>query len=130
MNAQLKEHFADRIFVDPMGYLAMARVSFNMFTSWCMLIRQLKANHEFLYKRGYLPLWYVEIVKYQRGPCWALPWPPKGLRKLSRWQSPPMGKKLRRCGGLSDCIAVVDLFPEEWRPKDADDAEDEDPVIV
>jgi hypothetical protein len=41
-----------------------------------------------------------------------------------------MGKKFRRCGGLSDSIGVVDLFPEEWRPKDADDVEDEDPVTV
>jgi hypothetical protein len=41
-----------------------------------------------------------------------------------------LGKKFRGYGGLSDSVAVVDLFPEEWRPKDADDVEDEDPVTI
>jgi hypothetical protein len=66
-------------------------------------------------------------MERQTGRCEALPWPPKSQRKLCRWQLPPRGNKLRQPHGPTiDSIAAINLFPEEWRPKDAYDVEDED----
>jgi hypothetical protein len=44
---------------------------------------------------------------------------------MSRWQLPPKSKKLRQHGGVVDGILAVPVFPIEWRPKDADEIEDE-----
>jgi hypothetical protein len=89
------------------------------------LIDQVYAKHALLHKRGYLPFWYWDSVVVCRGPCWALPWPPRGKRKMSRWQAPPKGKKLQQHGGVADGVLAVHVFPIEWRPKDADEIEDE-----
>lgn len=46
---------------------------------------------------------------------------------MSRWQSPPNGKKFRQQGGMNiDSISAVDLFPPEWRVKDANEEEEEE----
>ena len=55
-----------------------------------------------------------------------IPLPLRGQRKMCRWQLPPRGKKsTENGGGGSKSIATINLFPEEWRPKDAYDVVEE-----
>ena len=55
-----------------------------------------------------------------------IPLPLRGQRKMSRWQLPPRGKKSQQNnGGGGNRILAINLFPEEWRPKDAYDVVDE-----
>jgi len=55
-----------------------------------------------------------------RDPAWMIPLPLRGQRKICRWQLPPRGKKYtQNSGGGSNSIAAINLFPEEWKPKDA-----------
>jgi hypothetical protein len=55
-----------------------------------------------------------------------IPLPLRGQRKMCRGQLPPRGKKsTENGGGGSKSIATINLFPEEWRPKDAYDVVEE-----